>query len=529
MLIEKLSCEDKGLISTWIKEYGQSNRDYGMTPNVRAPLESVLRAWDENKSGMLWKMFGEQFILEREISYQKDDSTLLDELELALSDDPALYEFKSALLNSLPFSRHSQPWQLVRQLFYAENLKENRNCCNYTGEINLDETTSIKIPENAKVMKIFHKLAKYYHLESEFEKFRIKHSQILNQKLLTGTLCLSIHPFDYMTMSDNTYGWDSCMNWEENGCYRAGTVEMMNSSYVLVAYLKGSEPFRVWDYYWEGNKKWRELYIVHPKAICNIKGYPYNNEALSLIVLDWLRELAEQNLGWDIPDREPIHFKNDTPFLYHNEMKRYYFHTFRMYNDFNTGCTKHYMYIPKYKHNGAETINISGPNICVWCGEEWTPRREHEDHVICEYCDPGYVCTCCERSIDEDDSYTVEGDTLCEDCYADCAGYDPIDGSYYYNYNLITVYLAAKNDEVDNYDDLESTTIHIRNARKETATHYLNNYLNIPCVRYKDINGIPIYYVNIEDCTKCGLDELFGLWNEIRVSSYIERYEQLTS
>ena len=38
-------------------------------------------------------------------------------------------------------------------------------------------------------------------------------------------------------MSDNNSGWESCMSWRNNGCYRRGTVEMMNSPYVIVAYL----------------------------------------------------------------------------------------------------------------------------------------------------------------------------------------------------------------------------------------------------------------------------------------------------
>ena len=42
-------------------------------------------------------------------------------------------------------------------------------------------------------------------------------------------------------MSDNDYGWDSCMGWMNEGEYRLGTVEMMNSPCIVVAYIDGEE------------------------------------------------------------------------------------------------------------------------------------------------------------------------------------------------------------------------------------------------------------------------------------------------
>lgn len=78
--------------------------------------------------------------------------------------------------------------------------------------------------------------------DDEFEEFRICQSMCTNTTALEGKLCLSIHPLDYMTMSDNACDWSSCMSWQEDGCYRMGTVEMMNSPCVIVAYLESSHP-----------------------------------------------------------------------------------------------------------------------------------------------------------------------------------------------------------------------------------------------------------------------------------------------
>jgi hypothetical protein len=99
--------------------------------------------------------------------------------------------------------------------------------------------SKVTITLGMKFMKALGKVVEAYNLDQEmFEEFRIAHSQILNDKKLSGRLCLSIHPLDYMTMSDNESDWGSCMSWREGGCYRRGTVEMMTSPVVVVAYLK---------------------------------------------------------------------------------------------------------------------------------------------------------------------------------------------------------------------------------------------------------------------------------------------------
>ena len=102
-----------------------------------------------------------------------------------------------------------------------------------------------------------------------------------------------------MTMSDNANGWESCMNWTQGpGSYRAGTIEMMNSPLVVVAYIT-TKP-----YYPENtsiewtSKSWRELIIVHPNAICSVKSYPYYNIAFDKALVNWLVDLVEEKTEW---------------------------------------------------------------------------------------------------------------------------------------------------------------------------------------------------------------------------------------
>ena len=532
MLIEKLPAEDKIIISDWIRWYGISKREYNSFPHHKeAPIEHVLRAWNQNKQEHLWSLFGQQFILEKEISYERPRNVLESQISDELDVGP-MNHFRTALMNRCEdeYSYYSDECRTMRRLFSAGSLCDNR--WHFSDTDIILQGTKIHIPYGIKIMKVFNKMAKVLHLVKEFEDFRIAHSQILNQKLLTGTLCLSIHPFDFMTLSDNDYDWDSCMNWVDNGCYRTGTVEMMNSPYMVVAYLKGDKPLRIDSKYWAGNKKWRELFVVHPKAICNVKAYPYQNDVLTKLALEWLRELAGHNVRWDV-SYDACDFHNNTIFTYldKRDYKFDFCYNF-MYNDFDTSNTHHYIIIPQgegdewQKDNTINKvdINLSGPNICMCCGSNWEPHEGHEDQVLCSYCDPGVQCACCHEEVDEDDEYYVEGDILCHYCFDDSAGRCAITEDYYYNDNMTTIYCLPIPDDIrGGLGQLRSCTVANRFIREDALAHEPAFKIDTFHHTY-DENGEIVYYVNMNECSSWMLEDVFGLWESSIRDYYINEY-----
>lgn len=529
-MLNKLSQQDRDMLKTWIHYYGLSHRENNAFPHWHeAPLDHILRYWDDNKRKHLNQLFGGELILEKEICYERPENLIYREVSRALSVGD-MQRFKSALMDCAErkYGYFHDTGRAIRRLLDTDYIAKNRygGC---TFEIVLDDQTTIKVPYGAKMMKVFNKLAKYFGLEELFEKFRIEHSMILNQKLIKGTLCLSIHPLDYLTMSDNTYDWDSCMSWESCGCYRTGTVEMMNSPYVIVAYLKGDRPFRIDRYNWEGNKKWRELYVVHPHAICNIKAYPYRCDEISMIVLEWLRELAAVNLGWDV-SYKALNFSDGGSFDYYdNREYSIWFETDRMYNDFDTDDTYHMAIIPQgWQEEGVSMIRISdcisGENVCMCCGNRHWPDEGCEDQVLCNECDPGCRCSVCNSAWDEDDMYWVNGEYVCPDCYHDNCEQCSISGERYFSDDMVDLYLTAVDDDLSHIDYLEHVRVNERFVR--TGALEYGRFFNIDTVRSTRVGYEDIYYVNIDDCSKRCLSDVFGmLWSdslEIYIQEYIE-------
>ena len=488
-MYELLTNEDKSMIEHYI------------TTGVgypQAPLEYILRFWDKAKSGYLRKIFKDQLIISTPIFYSESLEDIKDHLDEFVYQDERCYCF----INNLKKHFQTEGWnnwqspawrtyQDITSLMGYKALAENRLF--YDAKIN-DWTFA----KGTKAAKVIAKIAKDIKVGiepdengiSDLEYFRRRHSLALNTKKLFGNLCLSIHPLDYMTMSDNANDWSSCMSWEEFGEYRMGTVEMMNSPCVVVAYLASeNETFPIGGYNWN-SKKWRSLFIVDPNFIANVKAYPYQNDNLTKKVMETLAELAD----WlpQEPTEYSVYTESDEASLINDKLVKLYFSTNKMYNDF--GSTTSFLLInPEYsKSELIDTdYNYSGESECMACGGTNVSR---EDTLLCEECDPSSCCMYCGEYVDEDELITLgNGTEVCSYCYDEETDTDAITGEHYLYDNLTTVYL---------YDDDNGIT---------NGCIYLYCTDNFLTSKYTTLNELPYkkdtyqYYVNVSDLTPEGL------------------------
>lgn len=441
---------------------------------VPKDMEIVFANWDENKSKYLFKMFGEQLILSRAIEFSKSYDELEKDINrqmhrwMMMGHTP-MSLFEGAFCAAVEkFIRLAYPndWRmdlLINTLISSSCLARNAyDGDDFTIEIN---GKSIRVNNGCKPLKVIKKIADELGIEG-FEEFRIAHSQILNQKQLKGNLVISIHPLDYMTMSDNQCGWSSCMSWYEHGGYRQGTVEMMNSPMVVVAYLTSEKewcPFGDGDPW--SNKKWRELFIVKEDLIMEVKSYPYHNYELSGIVMDWLRQLAKDNLNWEyLPTTH--YFKHD---IIKDDLGRNWSLNPQtwgmMYNDFGSMPQGHQTIFTSNPEVDPENIgwrnqyefNYCGPSQCMICGGDMDDGRNDDDEsgfLTCNECEPSTYCSCCGCRIVGDDVSWVGDNPVCCYCYDEKCSQDDITGEAYYIEDLNRLYLAEKKDKVNECEDL---------------------------------------------------------------------------
>lgn len=425
---DALTAKDKNIFCKYLNYFGNAN------PTVSLPY--LLRFWNTNKAD-LFTAFGEKLTLRKTVHYKRNKGQIRDDFEnvffapgtdaanarediVSALIDYGTHVFLNDKLNSeyyQPIPREYYWFTSLCSIFY---LMENV----YLGEtytIPTPDGKKFKIQKGCHVLPTLRKICRFIGVPEEtYETVRLAQSRALNDANIVGTLCLSIAPIDYVSMSDNACGWDSCMAWyDHNGEYRAGTIEMMNSPYVIVAYLDNDSPFYPFSNYDNdkdriSNKRWRQLIIANKDLIIGNRQYPFENDSLEMAALKWTRELMG-SLGYSYED-QPSYFLNSClrsvghgPHLS--------FSTNLMYNDIYGQRT---MFLsPTFLKDFPTlyTLNFSGESECMLCGELMSSDSD-TSWVVCGDCQGVKVCSNCGAYILDGDSYTENsnGEIFCESC-----------------------------------------------------------------------------------------------------------------
>lgn len=433
MLFEKLTGEEKEMIS-FLRENYQNRIDDGFLRGTFVSNETFLRYW-ENAKAPLAKAFGDNLIIRKPIQSVIDDQELHDKMSHLTWTD----EFKR--LRSYVFDLWRRNNQDNWSRRYLKDTIDNvieislEEVCRYyvfyvdawitnkydgpTCEISVGSGKVIKLVHGCKLMKTLGRFAKECGCFDEFEYLRLRQSQILNEANIRANLCLSIHPLDFMTASFNENDWRSCMCWED-GEFRRGVIEMMNSPMVVVAYLESaSNSLHLCDDLKWNSKRWREFFIVRPDMLSGIKGYPYWNRNLEDETLNWLRQLFAPFFNVEYCDNIKVWETRHTIIDLGNDVKA----DVRMecgpamYNDFYEGNDYHSIFVKGLKTDKRLYINYSGESECVCCGEVDRSFNSEGD-LCCDSCVETYYCDKCGCAItDENDMYELNGRHYCRYCY----------------------------------------------------------------------------------------------------------------
>lgn len=481
-LFERLPEEDVIQLHRYLDSYGDEGN--GVISSDR--MDYFLRFWSENKEPF-FRAFGEQFIVKKEIRFIKDSDELADEMYSTLCcGDMVVREFISKYrrvcqnigdaLNNCDITCQMQyfvdNWEMLVDNIYTGPT--------FTIPANFTKNgRPLVVNHNCKLVKMLGKIADAIGAEmpiyycstcgcwydepkeccgevavktSGYELFRKAHSQVLNQKQIKGNLCLSIHPLDYLTMSDNDCGWSSCMSWmEEAGDYRLGTIEMMNSNCVVVAYIEAKDPLFVCGANWS-NKRWRQLYIVTREVILGNRQYPYESDEIQGVAIRWLRELMGQVPGYGPYPEETIQLKNGSWNTVHDKCIYFNFYTGYMYNDVYDYRLA-YVADQKIEDDAHYSCCFSGPAVCTCCGDIIELDTVDANTVQCRTCDGHWRCDFCgDWHSSYDECYTVDDEYIaCDWCYHNELSECGICGEHHRNDCVAHIYLQfvdTENEEI---------------------------------------------------------------------------------
>lgn len=308
-----------------------------------------------------------------------------------------------------------------------------------------------KIPVGMKLVKAF----KYFISDKTIlDELQSEASRVIQQNKIEGTFCISVHPLDFLSASENTHNWRSCHALD--GDYRAGNLSYMIDDTTLICYLKSSDgnvrlPAFPPDVPWN-TKKWRMLLYINSTRNCMFAGrqYPFaSDNALNIIqpIICNAVGLASRWSAWHDDQITQYKYKNgcDNDYAVADNKVLFIDNKFHLLRAFvKNNSNLHFndvllssCYTPCYcwekpslfLSTDIKSFKIGGKPTCPICGKGVISSASL---LCCDRCyESGYEydntyqgeCACCGHLVytNEDYGYVYdvwdEPDLYCEQCY----------------------------------------------------------------------------------------------------------------
>lgn len=233
-------------------------------------VEELLQEWEKNKKHFIDLFGGLIYECPNEVSISLSASTKRKNAK----------DFCSWVEEEFPFA--DAGIEALANFIYdmGEALYENTVPFDY---VFFDEDSGYEktIPAGAKITKAFKNFVKDKEILIDIQN---EASRIIQQDKIAGTLCFSVHPFDFLSISDNLSGWQTCHNMFA-GDYRTGNLSYLLDKSTFVCYIKAKDDVQLPTFpmglRWN-NKKWRVLMHANEEHTLFMMGrqYPFAAEAL---------------------------------------------------------------------------------------------------------------------------------------------------------------------------------------------------------------------------------------------------------
>ena len=310
----------------------------------------------------------------------------------------------------------------------------------------------IYVPEGAKIIKSF---KRFEENKRKLEEMQTAASRVIQADKIEGYIYFSVHPLDFLSLSENAHNWCSCHALDHD--YRAGNLSYMCDKSSFICYISDGLDYVIPNFPFPWNsKKWRTLMFLSDDWNMMFAGrsYPFKN----MKALDFIRETMMEESGLTLGSKWSNWDNKSIKDLYshmsgarYSLRATYYPVGYSLINQFDLikdpKYALHYndllysnIYDPVYsfrernphKHfhspfgssNEKQTVFHIGNKVkCLCCGEHHLTESNMMWCISCEekYGDTvnddfGY-CACCGRHIHDKHAMIIEnGDLICHQC-----------------------------------------------------------------------------------------------------------------
>ncbi len=260
----------------------------------------------------------------------------------------------------------------------------------------------IKCATGQKTSRIIGKLCRQFHVDghSRYNAVFAQLSDALNPLQMPKTALLSVHPCDFLEMSNKDNTWVSCHNLE-NGSYQAGALSYMTDDVSMIFYTVDPE---VTGNFYRVPRRSRQMFFYKDNMLYQSRLYPADSSE----PMDQYRNLVQKAMALCLgqPNLWKLITKRDELNDYCESAEGS-----RQYPDYNYhGNVSLLKSADHYGH-----FVIGAPSLCVCCGQPFKTGR-----LKCG-CPETVVCKDCGETVPIRDTRYIDGAYHCRACLHICA------------------------------------------------------------------------------------------------------------
>lgn len=349
---------------------------------AKAGLATIMRAhpdWDEDAKAIVLRFNGGRTI-ERDV---------VDEAAFSM------YELAKELLTADALGRFSTAFDAAISE-YSSTLTEN-------SLVIIRKSTQISCVTGQKTSRIIGKFCRQFGLykHERFNKVYAALADSLNPLTIEKTALLSIHPCDFLEMSNRDNEWHSCHKLN-GGLYQSGCLSYMCNEVSMVFYTVDNN---IKDHFYRYPKIHREMFFFKDGYLFQSRLYPQDYYE----PMDQYRSIVQKAMATCL----------DKPNLWVFKEKRSEFEKHLLTADNSTHYTDYDYYgnLSILRDSSDYCVlEIGSQSRCVCCGKHFVNASE----IKCDSCEHTVVCKDCGRTVSRQDAIYTDA-FYCKSCAYVCA------------------------------------------------------------------------------------------------------------
>jgi hypothetical protein len=319
-------------------------------------VESMLRHFFRQKLS-LYKLLGSVRI-SREVEVEQDLNSFLNNFK-------GMLEEESVRLTDITEHPEVTKEEVIKVVEEIHNIEIARNGSLFANEFNT-LFNNYSDSHDMKVSKVFATLF------GADNFITTTYSNLIQNNTLKETVYISLSPLDYLTMSENSYNWQSCLRIK--GEWGGGSQSYIMDDSTVVSFIGNyRESFIGLD------KKWRQLiYLQHngvDLTIAQSRQYPNTidtiEEEVRRILFNQINEYVGENLSYSVIEYPSGYLHQESNGCHYYDL-----------NDDHYGAETSHRKISKLGFMGQ----IGNVGICLSCGEPMESDNHYESFV-CRDCE----------------------------------------------------------------------------------------------------------------------------------------------